>query len=131
MLSPVGRLAVAVETPQHSAIGGLLDYASEQPLAPGTLVRVPLGKRELPGIVWHRPAEGSTADDRLRPIASVLASLPPLGDAWRRLLDFAAGYYQRGIGELALAVLPPELRKLDDTQLARRVAKLQKLLPSD
>jgi primosomal protein N' (replication factor Y) len=130
MLISTGRVAVAVETPQHSAIGGLLDYASEQPLAPGTLVRVPLGKREVPGIVWHSPSDGHTDVDRLRPVASVLASLPPVGDAWRRLLDFAAGYYQRGIGELALAVLPPELRKLDDTQLARRVAKLQKWSPA-
>jgi primosomal protein N' (replication factor Y) len=131
MLTSTGRVAVAVETPQHSAIGGLLDYASERSLAPGTLVRVPLGKRELPGIVWHRAAEGTTEDDRLRPIAGVLASLPPLGDAWRRLLDFAAAYYQRGIGELALAVLPPELRKLDDAQLARRVARLRTHLPAE
>jgi primosomal protein N' (replication factor Y) len=131
MLTSTGRVAVAVETPQHSAIGGLLDYASERSLAPGTLVRVPLGKRELPGIVWHRAAEGTTEDDRLRPIAGVLASLPPLDDAWRRLLDFAAAYYQRGIGELALAVLPPELRKLDDAQLARRVARLRTHLPAE
>jgi primosomal protein N' (replication factor Y) len=130
VLNFTGRLAVAVETPQHSAIGGLLDYASEQPLAPGTLVRVPLGKREVPGIVWHRPSDGHADDERLRPAASVLASLPPVGDAWRRLLDFAAGYYQRGIGELALAVLPPELRKLEDAQLARRIAKLQKWSPA-
>ena len=44
-----GVLAVAVETPRHSSVGGLLDYASEQPLPPGTLVRVPLGRREVPG----------------------------------------------------------------------------------
>jgi primosomal protein N' (replication factor Y) len=53
--------------------------------------------------------------------------LPPLGADWRALVDFAAAYYQRGVGELALAVLPPELRKLDDTRLARRVARLQQL----
>ena len=42
------------------------------------------------------------------------------------LIDFAAGYYQRGVGELALAVLPPELRRLDDAQLGRRIARLRK-----
>jgi hypothetical protein len=37
------------------------------------------------------------------------------------LVEFAASYYQRSVGELALAVLPPELRRLDATQLARRL----------
>src|SRR5690606_16765008 len=50
--------------------------------------------------------------------------LPPLADDWRELVDFAAAYYQRGTGELALAVLPPELRKLDGVQLARRLRRL-------
>ena len=44
-------LSVAVETPRYSSVGGLLDYASEQTLPPGTLVRVPLGRRDMPGIV--------------------------------------------------------------------------------
>jgi primosomal protein N' (replication factor Y) len=120
------RLAVAVETPRHTAVGGLLDYTSERPLAPGTLLRVPLGRRELPGIVWDRgPAPPATGLE-LRPVGAVLSALPPLPADWRALVDFAAAYYQRGVGELALAVLPPELRKLDDTQLARRVARLQR-----
>ncbi|MDE2453336.1 MAG: primosomal protein N', partial [Burkholderiales bacterium] len=38
----------------------------------------------------------------------------------------AAAYYQRSTGELALSVLPPELRKLDERQLARRIARLQR-----
>jgi primosomal protein N' (replication factor Y) len=42
---------VAVDAPQHSGLTGPLDYASEQALAPGSLVRVPLGKRELLGVV--------------------------------------------------------------------------------
>jgi primosomal protein N' (replication factor Y) len=119
-------LAVAVETPQHSAVGGLLDYTSERPLAPGTLLRVPLGRREVPGIVWDRGPAPPAAGLELRPVGTVLSALPPLPADWRALVDFAAAYYQRGVGELALAVLPPELRKLDDTQLARRVARLQR-----
>ena len=122
----IHRLVVAVETPQHAAIGALLDYASEQPLAPGTLLRVPLGRREVPGIVWHRGSDhgGAAADEQLRPLVEALTALPPLGDAWRRLVEFAAGYYQRSVGELALAVLPPELRRLSNPQLERRIAKL-------
>jgi primosomal protein N' (replication factor Y) len=124
-----GRVVVAVETPQHAALGALLDYASAVPLAPGTLVRVPLGRREVPGIVWHRGAAAPVDDTQLRPVAQALSALPPLGDAWRRLVEFAAGYYQRSVGELALSVLPPELRRIDNTQLTRRLDKLRKALP--
>lgn len=45
---------VAVDAPQHSGLSGPLDYSSERMLAPGTLVRAPLGKRELLGVVWPR-----------------------------------------------------------------------------
>jgi len=119
-------VSVAVETPRHSAVGGLLDYTSEQPLAPGTLLSVPLGRREVPGIVWGGSSAGAPPGVELRPVSAALHSLPPLDSPWRALVDFAAGYYQRGVGELALAVLPPELRRLDDAQLARRIARLQR-----
>ncbi len=121
------RVPVAVETPQHAGLDTTLDYLSEQPLAPGTLVRAPLGKRELLGIVWPGEA-GELAEADLKPLAAVLDGLPPLDPAWQALVDFASGYYQRALGELALSVLPPELHKLDGTQLALRLRKLHKAM---
>ena len=91
-----------------------------------SIPRVPLGKRELPGIVWERVAGPAPEAQALKPIRQALAALPPLSSAWRQLVGFAASYYQRSLGELALAVLPPELRKLDATQLDRRLKRLQK-----
>jgi primosomal protein N' (replication factor Y) len=123
------RVPGAVEAPRHSGIGGLLDYASEQALPPGTLIRVPLGRRDVPGLVWDTGPDTLPTSAELRPIAAVLNALPPLGADWRALIDFAAAYYQRSVGELALSVLPPELRKMDNLRLARRVARLQKLPP--
>ena len=120
-------MAVAVETPRHTSISGLLDYGSEQRLVPGTLLRVPLGRRDVPGLVWERRADAPPPPAELRPVTLALTALPPLGADWRALVEFAAAYYQRGVGELALAVLPPELRKLDDTQLARRLKRLASL----
>ncbi len=120
---PSCRLAVAVESPRHTGLGPL-DYLNDQPLPAGTLVLAPLGKREVPGLVWDADPEATPTAAALRPLSSVLTALPPLPAAWRALVAFAAAYYQRGIGELALAVLPPELRKIDNTRLARRVAKL-------
>jgi primosomal protein N' (replication factor Y) len=122
------RLAVAVETPQHAGLGGVLDYLAPRPWPAGTLVRVPLGRRTVPGLVWGPAAPAADAAEplALREIAEPLDALPALPQAWRALVDFAAGYYQRGTGELALSVLPPELRKLTGPQLAKRLDRLRK-----
>jgi len=124
------RLRVAVETPQHTGLGAPLDYTSKHLLTPGTLVRVPLKRRDVPGIVWTGTSDGAVAGE-LRPVTAALSALPPIAPSWCELVEFAAGYYQRGIGEVALAVLPPELRKLDDAQLANRIAKLRKHLTAE
>lgn len=122
------RVRVAVDAPQHSGLGSVLDYTHPVALAPGTLVRAPLGRREVAGIVWPAAADGDpapVADAALRPLAQVLAALPPLPPAWLALVAFAAAYYQRSPGELALAVLPPPLRELDAVRLQRRLARLR------
>ena len=119
------RLRVAVDAPQHTGLAAPLDYRSQRPLVPGTLVRVPLGKREVSGVVWADDRSEPQAGE-LREISLALDVLPPLGVHWRALVDFTAAYYQRGTGEIALSVLPPELRKLDNAQLANRIAKLRK-----
>ena len=114
------RVAVAIDAPQHAGMSSLLTYESGQALAPGTLVRVPLGRRETTGLVWDAdfPALDAAAADApadgeahaaivLRPVTEALASLPPLPADWRALVEFTARYYQRSLGEVALAVLPP------------------------
>ena len=121
------RLRVAVDAPQHTGLTGPLDYISERMLSPGTLVSVPFGRREVPGLVWSGEP-GDTAAVDLKPVSHALRSLPPMNSAWLDLVEFASAYYQRSIGEVALSVLPPELRKLDDAQLANRIRKLYKAL---
>jgi primosomal protein N' (replication factor Y) len=118
-------LPILVQTPAHSQVAGTLTYLSEQALPPGTLVRVPLGKRETLGIVWDTPTldHAQIESSRLRPISTALDTLAPLTPAWRQLVDFAASYYQRAAGEVALAALPPQLRELGSEQLARRLKR--------
>jgi primosomal protein N' (replication factor Y) len=129
-MSEHGRVKVVVDAPAHTGLVGPLDYTSERTLAPGALVRVPFGKRDVPGLVWPMGGDTDhvTAATALKPVAQVLDSLPPLSARWCTLVEFAAGYYQRSIGEVALSVLPPELRKLDDAQLALRLRRLHKRL---
>ena len=128
----MSRVPVAVETPQYAGMAACLDYESEPALPPGTLVRVPLGRREVPGVVWDAPPDdGSDPVDAelIKPVREALSCVQPLPASWRQLVAFTARYYQRALGEVALAVLPPELRKLDEAGLAKRLKKLAKLAP--
>nr|WP_315238851.1 primosomal protein N' [uncultured Albidiferax sp.] len=118
------RLSVAVQTPAHSAIAGPLTYGHSAALPPGSLVRVPLGTRETLGVVWDGVPPESTFE--IRPLSAALDGLPPLNAAWRGLVQFAALYYQRAVGEVALAALPPQLRELGAAQLTRRLKKAAK-----
>jgi primosomal protein N' (replication factor Y) len=111
----------------------VLSYRHTNPLPMGALVRVPLGRRELLGVVWalqqSQPDQQNGQDEpwlALKPITAVL-DLPALGATWLDLIRFAAGYYQRYAGELAMAALPPQLRDLDATQLARLLKKRKKI----
>ena len=118
-------LAVAVATPAHSSLPEPLTYAAPHALPPGALVRVPLGKREVLGVVWASdlPAPAPELAALTKPIAGVLEGLPPLDKHWRDLITFTARYYQRAVGEVALAALPPQLRTLTSVQLARRLKR--------
>lgn len=121
------QITVLVQTPAHSQIPSALTYSHAQVIDAGTLVRVPLGRRDVLGVVWASASPAPTGNhsaEQLRPIASVLDSLAPLDAAWRSLIDFSARYYQRSVGEVALAALPSHLRSLQADGLAKRVAKL-------
>ena len=132
-------VSVIVHTPAHSGLVDVLSYASEEMLPTGTLVRVPLGKRELMGVVWEAThlddvATSKDASDKstdktkltLRPIASVLGGIAPLNTHWCDLVRFAAHYYQRSVGEVALAALPNQLRELSAEQWTRRLTRKSK-----
>ena len=122
------QLPVLVQTPAHSMIGGALSYESDAIYPPGTLVRVPLGQRDMLGIVWDASPQAPPLDSRvrLRSITAALQDIPPLSPAWRQLVEFTAQYYQRSAGEVALAALPSQLRELTGEQWARRLKKHQR-----
>ena len=124
-------LAVLVHTPAHAALGSVLTYRHTEALTAGTLVRVPLGARETLGMVWEATddeASGEIDPGKVRDISEVLDTVSPLASAWQQLVRFAARYYQRSAGEVALAALPPQLRELSSVQLQRKAQRLQKAL---
>lgn len=101
-------LRVALDHP----LATLFDYRCDaQPApAPGTLVQVPFGKRQTVGLVCEVTAHTDVPPGRLRAVESICADLPPLSAEWLALVAFAADYYQRGLGEVALPALPQALR---------------------
>ena len=118
-------LDVAVSAPAHSQVGGLLTYVTELPASAGQLVRVPFGNREVLGVVWgvHTTAPQTLSTHTLRQVIAVLEAVAPLSAHWLQLVQFTAHYYQRSLGEVAMAALPPQLRDLTPVQLARRFKK--------
>ena len=119
-------LCVLVQTPAHASLGSVLSYRSESALPLGTLVRVPLGKRETLGVVWDAESAQATGEfdpEKIRSVAGTLDGISPLSTAWQQLVTFAAQYYQRSIGEVALAALPPQLRELSPEQMQRRLKR--------
>ncbi len=123
---------VWVDVPQHARLTDGLTYLSSQPLTPGTLVRVPLGRRTVLGVVADSGTEaaGASGEDppALKPVEEVWSPLAPLSTSWLRLVSFAAAYYQRHAGELALTALPLALRTLAAEQLLRRLKRLERSL---
>ena len=118
-------LDVAVSAPAHSQVGGLLTYVTELSASVGQLVRVPFGNREVLGVVWgvHTAAPETLSTHTLRQVIAVLEAVAPLSAHWQQLVQFTAHYYQRSLGEVAMAALPPQLRDLTPVQLARRFKK--------
>ncbi|MGB3722548.1 MAG: primosomal protein N', partial [Pacificimonas sp.] len=75
---------------------GVLDYAPREGLSaiPGTIVRVPLGPREITGVVWEADRlSGKTVEaSKLRKINGIYDA-PPIPERVRRLIEWAARYY--------------------------------------
>ncbi len=111
---------MAVDAP----LPGTLDYAwSGEKLAHGTWVSVPLGRRTVLGMVVAEPIPGSpellplSGDSDLDPskIRSIFGPVPglPIADReWITLSAFAARYYRRSFGTVAVGLIPKWLRDL-------------------
>src|SRR3546814_160800 len=111
---PLARywVRVALDVP----LAGLFDYASEQSVPVGMRVIVPFGRRKLVGVVVELPDTPALSADLIKDVDQVLDDLPALPADWLRLTAFAAGYYQRPLGEVMLPALPAGLRKVSAYQ---------------
>ena len=100
----MGRVRILV----LGAAVGPLDYRVPDGVnaPPGTLVKAPLGPRQVLGIVWDdgRLPGKTVGDNRLRPLTSVLP-VPPLAAPLRRLIEWTADYYCASLASVAKMAL--------------------------
>ncbi|NHZ44130.1 primosomal protein N' [Massilia aquatica] len=123
-------LNIALDTPLTSCF----DY--RWPCAPGDeprvgqLALVSFGRREVVGLIVAIKHDTEVPADKLKDALAVRSQLSPLSPQWIALAAFAADYYQRPLGEVALPGLPKNLRVLTTVALDRALKKLAKGAPA-
>jgi len=109
-------ISVAVDAP----LADTLDYgcSSGDPLRHGQWVQVPLGRRQVIGMVVDRQQLGLSIDaeqldpDRIRDIGQTMPSLPIADPKWIDFMAFAARYYRRPLGTVLIGLMPRWLREV-------------------
>lgn len=121
-------LKVALDTPLDFCFDYLwsLEADAPRPLT-GQLALVPFGRREVMGLIVAVQDETDVPLDKLKSALAVRAQLAPLSADWIALCAFAADYYQRPLGEVAIPGLPKNLRLLKTTSLDKAIKKLAKV----
>ena len=85
---------------------------AETNAAIGAVVIVPFGTRKKVGVVVGRSGRSEVPAARLKEIERVVGDVPPFSENDLALARFCARYYQRGLGEVLAASLPPRLRQV-------------------
>ena len=124
---PYCFLEVVIDTPLNSSF----DYRwpcqpGDEPL-PGQLALVSFARREVMALIVAVKSTSDVPPEKLKDALAVRSELAPLSGRWLALARFAAEYYQRPLGEVALPGLPKNLRVPKTVALGRALKKLAKL----
>jgi primosomal protein N' (replication factor Y) (superfamily II helicase) len=106
-----GKIAVDAPIARH------FDYAIPLEIqahcVPGTWVIVPWGRGRKLGIVFSVGEPPELPPEKIREVLSCVEHAPNLPIPWLKLVEFAATYYHRGLGEVALNGIPKLFKALD------------------
>lgn len=115
------RVSVLLPLP----LAGTYDYLlpADLPLAPGAVVTVPLGPREVTGVVWDndrfsaQSGDAPVALDRLKPVLDCF-DVPPITEVARRFIEWLSAYYMAPLGSvLRMALSVPDALRPAKPQL--------------
>jgi len=120
-------LQIALDTPLDSVFDYRWPCESGSEPRVGQLALVSFGRREAVGVIVAVKQETDVPADKLKDALAVRSQLPPLSGQWLALTRFAASYYHRPLGEVAMPGLPKNLRLSTTVALDRALKKLAKL----
>jgi len=103
------RHIVQVAVP--SPLPRLFDYLSDAPLAPGSRVWVPFGRRRQVGVVVGNADDSCIDRHRLKPVEAVIDTAPLIPAELLEFALWASRYYHHPAGEVLQTILPPPLRQ--------------------
>ncbi len=124
-------LQVALDTPLDSCFDYRWPCEPGDEPAVGQLALVSFGRREAVGLIVAVRHDTDVPPDKLKDALAVRGQLAPLPAEWLALVRFAADYYQRPLGEVALPGLPKNLRVPKTVALDRALKKLARQGPAD
>jgi primosomal protein N' (replication factor Y) len=118
-------LKVVIDTPLDMAF----DYQwavqdNEQEPLPGQFVLVPFGTREVLGLIVGLGDSSDLPAGKLKSALAIRRQIEPVSASWIALCSFAADYYQRPLGEVALPGVPKNLRAAKPVALDRALKKI-------
>ncbi|MDQ3027541.1 MAG: DEAD/DEAH box helicase, partial [Pseudomonadota bacterium] len=87
-------------------------------IAVGALVVVPFGRARKVGVAVEFTDRSEVPQARLRAVESVVTDVGAFQPAEMELFEFCAAYYQRPLGEVIAASLPPRLRQVSRRRIA-------------
>ncbi len=90
----------------------------------GQFAQISFGRRDMVGLIVGVTSESDIAPDKLKPVTDVRTQLAPVSAQWIELCQFAADYYQRPLGEVALPSIPKNCRTTNTVALNKALTKL-------
>ena len=115
-------LEIVLDTPLER----IFDYkwSGETLPKPGQFALLNFGRREMFGLIVAVKYESDVPVEKLKPVIAVREQLNPVSLHWIELCQFAADYYQRPLGEVALPAIPKNCRASKTTALDKALKKL-------
>jgi len=119
-------LTLALDTPLDTVFDYRWSSPADQSPEPqiGQFALVPFGRREVVGLIVDIKLSSDIDEAKLREVIALRAELAPMSPHWIALCRFAAEYYQRPLGEVALPCLPKHLRAAKTVAVERALKKL-------
>ena len=91
----------------------------------GQIAIVNFANREMAALIVGVKQQTDVPPDKLKQVIAVRNQLTPLSNEWLQLCEFAANYYQRPLGEVALPALPKNCRSLKSIALDKALLKIE------